>query len=186
MPVSFVKLMEQEKADENIMYLVLSGDRMLTQGSSMIMKVNGHDEMVSGYSLYLALLKKVIGRRLDEGFKIDIRCGDNNGVDAMAERWGKENGHVVHVVRANWDKGSNAGYIRNESLYLYVGLKKHKGSLLLWDGEDPYTKHLMFCAWTQSVPLRVWNYSKKCWLTADEIYTLQMEVRDEQAKYGRV
>lgn len=186
MSINFVSLVEEAKKDETIMYLVLSGDRMFNQNSSMVMKVDGHDEMISGYDLYKALLLKMVGRRLDEGFKIDIRCGDNKGVDAMAERWGKENDHVVHRIEADWSRGSSAGYLRNENLYLFIGTKPHKGSLLLWDGEDVYTRHLMFCAWAQSVPLRVWNYVKKSWLSKDEIFDIQMAVRSEQVQHGRL
>lgn len=181
------KLLDKKREEEKTtLYIVASGDKGFTAQSSMVMKSNGQDVMVYGSDLFESLIHRVVGKRLSEGFNLEVRCGDNTGVDVLVQDWCRRNGVVPKVHNTNWERGGNgAVYKKNEDLFVWIGLRPHKGCLLLWDGSDRYTRHMIFCAYCQSVPCRVWNYHDKRWLSSEEIYEIQMEVRQEQTKYGR-
>lgn len=187
MAIDFNKLNEQHRLDQKILHLVLSGDREFTPDSSMIMKVNGEDSLVSGYEVYDALMNRLVKKRLDDGFSIEVRHGDNNGADALANMWCKKHNCIARKHSVNWDKGGNsAAYRCAEDMFLFVGMKPHKGCLLLWDGSNKLTRHKIFCAWMQGVPCRVWNYVDKAWMSANAIEEVQQQVRREQLQYGRM
>lgn len=61
------------------------------------------------------LLKSVIGHAIKSGFVIDtVISGGARGVDKMGERWAAENGKLLQVFPADWNKfGKAAGPIRN-------------------------------------------------------------------------
>ena len=186
MVIDFSKLDEKHRKDENILHIILSGDKEFTPDSSMIMKVNGADEMVSGYEIFEALCTRLTKKRIDDGFSIEVRCGDNRGVDALAEMWCKRHKYIMHQHTVNWNNGASAAYRCAEDMFLFTGMKPHKGCLLLWDGENKLTRHKIFCAWMQGVPCRVWNYVEKSWMSANDIEDVQMRVREEQIHYGRI
>lgn len=185
--IDFDKLQKQREEDKTKIYLVLSGDKGFGVDSSLVMKdTSGNDILVTGYELYTQLVDRLIGNRVRSGFDVDIRHGNNTGADGLAVKYSIEHGYRHHQYDPSWDKaGASAMYKSIENMYLMIGLKDHKGSFLLWDGEDKYTRYMMFCAWAQSVPVRVWNYITKEWLSQEKIKEVQMDVRQEQTKFGR-
>lgn len=171
---------------DSTLYLVLSGDKGFKPSSSLMMEVGGVSQLVSGMDIYNALVHRLVDKRLADGYSLEIYCGTNTGTDLLAQEWAKRNNYRHHVYSPNWDKiGASAMYQCCEDIYLHVGIKKHKGCLLLWDGDDKMTRYMMYCSWQQDVPCRVWNYIKKTWLSQEEILDIQMEVRREQLSYGR-
>lgn len=47
----------------------------------------------------------------------EIVTGGANGADTMAARWASDNGAVLHVIRADWQRhGPSAGPIRNQEM----------------------------------------------------------------------
>lgn len=186
MAVNFKLLMEKKKEDEHTLHVVISGDKSFNRDSSLIMKVNGSDEMVSGEALLDAVCNRMLRKGVEEGLNIVVRYGDNYGVDSMVEDYCRRHNYMPKQHKTNWDKaGSGAIYKRCEDMFVWIGSAPHKGAILLWDGEDRHTKYLIFCGWMFSVPTRVFNYIEKRWLSKDEIENIQMEVRQEQIAHGR-
>lgn len=186
MGINFADLGKQRELDKHILYLVISGDKSFGHDSSFIMSVNGKDEMINGDVLLEALVNKMVRKRLASGFSIDVRHGNNTGVDSLVEAYCERHGVIHHQHKPNWDKGgASAGYTMCEDLYLFPSLKPNNGSLLLWDGENKYTRYMIFCASMYRVPVRVYNYITKEWLTSDEISSIQEDIRADQARRGR-
>lgn len=184
--VDWKALGEQRDKDKRTLYVVLSGDKSFGPSNSMVMKINGQDEMVSGDVLYEALVGRILSKRKPNDFDIIVRCGDNAGVDELAQRYCERHGIVPRVQKTNWDKGGKAaGYRMCEDLFVWISNKEHTLSLLLWDGRDLYTRHAIWCTANFGVPVVVYNYVKREWFSKDEIQRVQEEVRMEQLKYGR-
>lgn len=184
--INFKEMEERRKRDEKILYLVISGDKSFGPDSSFIMPVNGVDEIITGDVLFEAVANNVLRKRLSDGFSIDVRHGNNGGVDLLAEYYCERHRFIHHQHSPNWDKGgASAGYRTCEDMFLFVDLKPVKGSLLLWDRENKYTRYMIFCASMYNVPVRVYDYIRKEWLSAEEIAHIQEDVRAEQARRGR-
>lgn len=184
--VNWADLNKARLERDSTLYLVLSGDKEFKRTSSLMMEVNGVTKAVSGAEVFNALVHRLIDKRLSEGYKIEVHCGGNAGTDDIATTWAKKNEYKCQTYIPNWDKvGASALYKSSEDMFLWAGIKPHKGCLLLWDGENKITKFMMFCSWQYDIPCRVWNYIKKTWLSQDEILDIQMSVRDEQLRYGR-
>lgn len=184
--IDFAKLEEEREKDKTTLHIVISGDKEFSPQSSLTMKVNGQDELVDGRTIFNALIERLTHKCVERGFNVVVRCGANEGVDALAQEWCKRNGHMCKQHTPNFDKGgASAGYRNCEDMFLWIGHKPQKGCLLIWDGENKYTRYMIFCAWLQSVPCKVWNYMEKRWLKPNEVEDIQMAVRQEQAQYGR-
>jgi predicted Rossmann-fold nucleotide-binding protein len=79
----------------------------------------------------------------ESGFQIhQIVSGGANGVDALGERYAKENGIDLVVFKADWDKwGKAAGPKRNKHMAEYAD-----ALIALYDGESKGTTNMIHYA----------------------------------------
>lgn len=178
------KLREERIADKNRFYLVLSGDKEFKSDDYFSMSVQGQIVMMSGYDVFKAFVVKLLTNRIMAGNEIRFVSGDNYGTDAMTEALANELDSTVFRYAADWDtNGSKAGFVRNEEMFFRVGSKENKGAILFWNGDNVYTKNLIFQSYIFGTPCRVYNYVAKRWLTQDEIEGIQLEERQKQISY---
>lgn len=182
------KLLEENRIkDKTRFYLIISGDKDFTQSSFVPVVVNEQVSLMEAQDVVARLTDGMLKSRVENKFEIIVNCGDNQGADLMANIYANSRQYECKTFKADWDNyGNKAGYLRNQSLFTHVGLHEHKGGVIFWDGEDSYTRNLIFLGWEYGVPLRVFNYKLKRWLKKDEIEEVQDQERRVQARYGRV
>lgn len=72
---------------------------------------------------------------------IEIVSGGARGVDSLAERLANEEGFILKVFPADWNKyGKSAGPIRNRQMVEYIK-EKDGVCLIFWDGQSRGTKN---------------------------------------------
>ena len=80
-------------------------------------------------------------RKLDFLFEActpTIVCGEARGADTLGKKYAEENGYKVLSFPADWSKGKNAGYVRNEKM-----AKVADALIAFWDGKSAGTKHMI-------------------------------------------
>lgn len=186
MAIDWAKLGEERQKDKTRFYVIIGGDKEFTHDTLIPVVVNDMVQMANGDEILFHFADRLLRKRVDEDYEIIVFCGDNNGVDQMAVRYANEKGYDLREYRANWDAlGNKAGYERNSNMFTHIGLKPNKGGLIFWNGENAYTKNLIYLGWECGVSLRVYNYREKRWFTQDEIRDIQEEERRVQLSYGR-
>lgn len=186
MKIDWNKLGEERIKDKTRFYLIISGDKSFKPDDFITMVVNDTVSTVEAQDMVDAFADRLLRTRVSEGFEILVKCGDNAGADTMAANYARSKDYNLQQFHANWDEnGSRAGYIRNERLFSSIGLKEHKGGIIFWNGEDPYTKNMIYLGWEFGISLRVYNYVEKRWLKKEEIDTVQNDERVVQLQYGR-
>lgn len=187
MTVDWNKLREEREKDKTRFYIAISGDVAFNKNCIFPLSSKGKIIMLDGYELLDVCFHRVLRTRLESGFEVIISTGDNNGIDSLATEYAMRNNYKCLVTQTDWDKnGNRAGYIRNEDIFMKIGLKTHKGSLIMWDGENPYTKNLIYQSYQFSAPCKVYDYKRNTFLTSEEIFETQMDVKQEQARYGKL
>lgn len=111
--------------------------------------VNDDDEffcMVVGsrtftnYVIFCRKMDKLLQNKLKK--TIVIVTGGAEGTDAMAERYAKERGYQLLIMRADFNSyGKKAGYIRNERMHKYISEKEDRAVVAFWDGKSKGTAH---------------------------------------------
>lgn len=186
MKIDWSKLGEERIKDKTRFYLIISGDKGFKPDDFITMASEESVQTVEAQEMVNAFTDRLLRTRLSDGFDILVKCGDNAGTDAMAASYAESKGYSLQRFTANWEgNGNRAGYMRNESLFSSIGLKEHKGGILFWNGEDPYTKNMIYLGWEFGISLRVYNYVEKRWLKKDEIEKIQNDERMVQLHYGR-
>lgn len=98
------------------------------------------------YELLKNKMDEIFSRYPSDKKKV-IVSGGAKGADSLAERYAKEKGYELVVMKADWDKyGKSAGYRRNEQMHLYIkdhteGLLSHRMCVCFWDGQSKGTQH---------------------------------------------
>lgn len=186
MGIDWKKLGEQRQLDKTIFYLIISGDKEFKSDVLIPMTVDEKIQMIDGETVLFHFADRLLRKRVAEGFKIIVYCGDNNGADQMAVKYANIRDYGLSEYKANWElKGNKAGYERNSNMFTHIGLKPNNGGLIFWNGSNIYTRNLIYLGWECGVPLRVYNYKDKKWLSQEEIEEIQMEERRIQLSYGR-
>lgn len=82
--------------------------------------------------------------------KLDIThiiTGGARGVDTLAEKYGRERGIEVTIIKPEWDKyGKAAGFVRNEEI-----MNNSEVAVIFWDGISRGTEHALAYAKAQRV-----------------------------------
>ncbi len=84
----------------------------------------------------------------------EIVSGGARGADMLGERWARENGVPVKVIRPDWSKGRGAGFDRNVAMVKYVtssgddpeGKSVRGGCVILHDGRSKGSWHMLQAA----------------------------------------
>lgn len=88
--------------------------------------------------------------------RIHIVSGGARGADSLAERYAKEKGYELHVIKAEWDLyGKSAGYRRNEEMHKFISSKPMRGCIAFWDGVSKGTAHNFGLSEKYHNPMRV-------------------------------
>lgn len=186
MSIDFYKVMNEKKLDKNTFYLILSGDREFQKDCFTYMKVDDTVKAVAYQDILNDAVSKLIKKRLDNGFTIKIITGDNGGADKLAEEYGTVNNMDVIIFPADWDElGNRAGFERNEDMFFYVGRRENKGAIVFWNGENYYTRNIIYQAYMFGTTIRVYHYKERRWLSSEEIKTIQYDERNKQLLYKR-
>lgn len=186
MAIDWSKLGEERQLDKRRFYLIIGGDKEFTENTLIPVVVNDMVQMANGDEILYHFADRLLRKRVSEGFEIRVYCGDNNGVDRLAMRYANERNYQLSEYKANWDAlGNKAGYERNSNMFTHIGLKQNNGGLIFWNGENTYTRNLIYLGWECGVPLRVYNYRTKKWLSEEEVKDIQEEERRVQLSYGR-
>lgn len=86
--------------------------------------------------------KSVMDEKLPAKEHITIVSGGAKGADALAERYAKEKGYQLVVIKADWDTyGKRAGYLRNEEMHKYISAHENRMCICFWDGSSKGTQH---------------------------------------------
>ena len=82
----------------------------------------------------------------------EIVSGGANGVDQLGERFATENNIKITQFIPNWAIGNMAGIVRNSQMSQYCDK-----SLIIWDGESPGTKNMIYLMKLRKKPLFIYN-----------------------------
>ena len=98
--------------------------------------------------------------------RIRIVSGGARGADTLAERYAKENDYDIKVMKADWDRhGKSAGYKRNVEMHEEIKKAEKCAVVCFWDGESKGTAHNFDLARQAHTPLKVYNYTRKRFVT---------------------
>lgn len=186
MAIDWNKLGEERQRDKNRFYIIIDGDKEFNSETLIPLVVNDMVQMIDGETVLFEFTDRLLRKRVKDGFEIMVFTGDNNGVDQLAVKYANTRGYSISEYHANWDfNGNKAGYMRNSNMFSHVGMKPNNGAILFWDGENKYTRNLIYLGWECGVSLRVYNYKKKAWVSEKEVESIQMDERRVQLGYGR-
>lgn len=86
--------------------------------------------------------------------EVEIVSGGAKGADALGERFAKEKGCHLKIMKANWDLfGKSAGYIRNEEMAIYAD-----ACVCFWNGVSRGTKRMIDLANKYEINVKVVRY----------------------------
>ncbi len=184
--INWKLLGEQSKLDEVQYYIIISGDKGFTADNFYMSAFGDSIESLPAQDIFNMYVQKMLNTVMTRYEKMFVVTGDNRGADTLATDWSLAHDIDVRRYEANWDdNGKRAGFLRNENMFSYVGLHKHKGCILFWDGTDNLTRNLIWLGDMYRVPIRVYNYRACRSLTKAEIEEIQAEERRVQMTYGR-
>lgn len=179
--VDFKKVMEEKRLNEGKFFIVVSGDKTFTEDFLTFMPCNGTICPVTGKELLSAVLNQALSSVIEKGYKIIFVTGDNKGADKLATDYAISKDIDVMRHEADWEGlGNRAGFKRNENMFFTMCNKPHKAVIVFWDGDNHYTRNLIYNAYLFSTPLKVYNYKDKRWLSQDEIVEIQIDEDTKQ------
>ena len=109
------------------------------------------------YGLLCQKMDKILKNQKD----VVIVSGGATGADRLAERYAKDRGYELIVIKPDWDKyGKKAGYIRNEQMHKLIASHDNRGCVCFWDGESHGTRDNFDRCKKYNTPLRVIDYPK--------------------------
>lgn len=184
--IDFNELRNKKKAWENMYFIVVAGDREFTEDYLLFLPSDSMIRPFTGMEIVTHALDTVLSNVKERGLTIKIITSDNRGTDATVIKYAMSHDYDVLRHDANWDEfGNRAGFERNERMFFQVGTKPHKAALLFWNGTNNFTRNLIYNAYLQSVPTKVYNYVLKRWLSQEEIRQVQLEEDRKQFQYRK-
>lgn len=79
-----------------------------------------------------------------------IICGEARGADSLGRKYAEEHNCMIESYPADWTKGKNAGYIRNEQM-----AKVADYLIAFWNGKSKGTEHMIKTMKEQNKPVKV-------------------------------
>ena len=99
-------------------------------------------------------LCRVMDHVLRNKSEITIISGGSRGADTLGEKYARERGDNLIIIKANWTKyGKSAGYIRNKEM-----LSLADGVVCFWDKKSKGTGHMINITNKSGKPLKVVHY----------------------------
>jgi len=100
------------------------------------------------------LLERKLDHLLQNKTNIEIVSGGAMGADRLGERYAKERGYKLEIMKANWDDyGRSAGPRRNEDMARYA-----EACVCFWDGVSSGTKNMIVTARRHQLKLAIVPY----------------------------
>ena len=184
--IDFARLRQILKDEEKNFYLIVTGDGSFNKASSIFLDVDGKVTAVLAYDLVRQYLDKLLSKKVEQGYNIVIVSADNQGVDTLANLYAVEKGYRYECVTANWDEyGKKAGWYRNEDLVSIVQRKPNHAGVIFWNCEDIYTRNIIYNTYLYNVPVKVYDYKHKIWLSQEYIKQVGDEDRRKAREYSR-
>ena len=107
-------------------------------------------------------MKQELDAFLPKYEEITIVSGGARGADTLAERYAKERGCLLVVIKADWDKfGKSAGYRRNEAMHDYIKQFENRACVCFWDGTSKGTQHNFGLAEKNHTQLLICKYNSE-------------------------
>ena len=176
--------MDAKRLNEGKFFVIVSGDKTFTEDFLTFMPCNGTICPVNGNELLNAVLNQVLSSVINKGYEITFVTGDNRGADKLATDYAMSKDFNVIRHEAKWDElGNRAGFKRNEDMFFTICNKPHRAAIVFWNGEDYYTLNLIYNAYLFGIPLKVYNYRDKCWISQDEISKIQINEDIKQINF---
>lgn len=91
------------------------------------------------YEKFSEIMDKTLESKKNK--RIIIVSGGADGTDSLAERYAKEKGYKLYVIKADWGCGAKAGYIRNVEMHRFIAEHEDRGCIAFWDGKSKGTQH---------------------------------------------
>ncbi|HNT28637.1 MAG TPA: SLOG family protein [bacterium] len=86
-----------------------------------------------------------------------LLSGGAGGADALAEKYAREHGRTIEVIRPDWETyGPSAGYRRNREI-----VKKASRVIAFWDGKSRGTDHIIQLARAEGIPVHVVRFASE-------------------------
>ena len=79
-----------------------------------------------------------------------IICGEARGADTLGRKYAEEHNYLIESYPADWSKGKNAGYIRNEQMADVAS-----AAICFWDGKSKGTEHMINTMKKLNKPVKV-------------------------------
>ena len=109
------------------------------------------------------VLKKLLNRKINDGYTIEIVEGEAKGADTWAKEFAKNNHLKIVPFPADWQTyGKSAGIIRNNEMYQYIH-QAECAAFLLWDGESHGTKHDIELSDKYHIQTTIFDFKRNRW-----------------------
>lgn len=179
--LDFARLRQRMEEEKQNFYFVISGDKDFTKSTSIFMEVDDKVTAVLAQDMVAHFCDKLLANKVKAGKKIIVVHADNNGADMLAADYASHKGYQNEMISADWEQfGNRAGWYRNEDLIAIPMRKPDKACVLFWDGEDKFTKNIIYNCYVYGMTLRVYNYKDKRWLKQEEIQQIGAYERQMQ------
>ncbi len=86
-----------------------------------------------------------------------VISGYAKGVDLLGERYAKDNGIDLKVMKADWNIGRRAGFLRNEEMAYECSKDTDGICIVIWDGKSKGSSHMISMAKKYKLELFVFN-----------------------------
>jgi len=99
------------------------------------------------------LLERELNKLLKNEENVEIVCGRARGADDLGDTYAINKGIPVKYFPADWNKGPNAGYMRNSDMASYAD-----SLIAFWNGSSRGTKHMINYATKKGLKVTVIKY----------------------------
>ena len=108
------------------------------------------------------LLEQTLDHILDEQTdSIELVSGHAKGADLLAERYAKENGLPIHIIKPDWKAyGRAAGPIRNRQMLDYA-MDESPLVVAFWGGKSKGTKNTIDTAKSLGIPVEIIHFPER-------------------------
>ena len=85
-----------------------------------------------------------------------VVCGEARGADSLGRKYAEEHNYLIESYPADWTKGKNAGYVRNEKMAEIADCL-----IAFWDGKSKGTEHMINTMKKLNKPVKVVKFNER-------------------------